>query len=72
MKGSLVDQGPYWARTSMQTPTSNSRRGLRALCKLPSWKLTWKPKEGPIGPFKKGAIWVSMLVWGSVIAVPCQ
>ena len=32
-------------------------------------KLTWKPKKGRIKstvPLKGGAIWVSMLVWGSV------
>ena len=36
---------------------------------LPSRKLTWKPKKGPkktAAPLK-GAIWVSMLVLGSVL-----
>ena len=36
--------------------------------KLPSQKLTWKPKKGPTKTrvLSKGALWVSMLVWGSV------
>ena len=35
---------------------------------LPSRKLTWKPKKGlyKLQSLQRGAIWVSMLVWGSV------
>ena len=37
-------------------------------CNLPSRKLTWKPKKGPIKItfLLMGTTWVSMLAWGSV------
>ena len=47
---------------------THSMAGHRPQRSLPSRKLTWKPKKGPTKTtvLKKGAIWVSMLVWGSV------
>ena len=43
------------------------------LFKIPSRKLTWKPQKGPMKPtvpLKRGAIGISILVWGSVNPKP--
>ena len=59
------DQYPYVDKLPM-TRTLKTFEGLLGQFELHSRKLTWNPKKGPI---KTGAIWISMLVWGSVYSL---